>query len=95
MHLYASTVGMRKQREGVGATSAAMGVGKTIVTEVIAILVLSYLGSFFFFFFALFVWLCKVRVLSLLLFTVNDKTTVKKKSVNEAFGAYAVLFFFF
>lgn len=50
MHLYASTVGMRKQREGVGATSAAMGVGKTIVTEVIAILVLSYLGSFFFFF---------------------------------------------
>lgn len=43
-HLYASTVGMRKQRKGVGATFAAMGVGKTVVTEVIAILVLSYLN---------------------------------------------------
>lgn len=51
-----------------------------------------------FFSFAFFVGLCKVRVLSPLLFTVNDKTTVKKykkKSVNESFGAYAVLFLFF
>lgn len=49
------------------------------------------------FFFAVFVGLCKVRVLSPLLFTVNDKTTVKIKikSVNESFGAYAVLFLFF